>query len=58
MPGLTRDAVVDAATYVDGWLAFRRRTDRIPGIQAAILHDGDVVLSSAHGLADSRPARR
>ena len=28
------------------------RLDRLPGIQAAVLHDGDVVLETAHGLAD------
>ena len=52
MRASSRDAVVDAAAYIDSWLAFRQRFDRIPGVQAAILHDGDVVLSSAHGLAD------
>jgi CubicO group peptidase (beta-lactamase class C family) len=49
---LQRSAVIDACAYFDTWLAYRRRLDRIPGIQAAVLHDGDVVLETAHGLAD------
>ena len=50
--GLQRSAVLDACAYFDTWLAYRQRLDRIPGIQAAVLHDGDVVLETAHGLAD------
>ena len=49
---ITRAAVEDACAYFDGWLAFRARLDRLPGIQAAVLHDGDVVWSGAHGVAD------
>ena len=56
MRAISRDAVVDAADSIDAWLAFRQRFDRIPGVQAAILHDGDVVLSSAYGLADIESA--
>ncbi|MET0458603.1 MAG: serine hydrolase domain-containing protein [Ilumatobacteraceae bacterium] len=56
MRGVSRDAVVDAAAYIDSWLSFRQRFDRIPGVQAAILHEGDVVLSAAHGLADIESA--
>ena len=52
MPGLTTDAVRSAASYLDGWLAFRQRHLRIPGVQAALLHGGEVVLSTAHGHAD------
>ena len=50
--GLERSAVLDACTYFDTWLAYRQRLDRLPGIQAAVLHEGDVVLETAHGLAD------
>lgn len=49
---LDRAAVVDACTYFEQFLAFRQEFERVPGIQAAVLHDGDVVMSSAHGLAD------
>ena len=50
---LQRSAVLDACAYFDTWLAYRRRLDRLPGIQAAVLHEGDVVLETAHGLADA-----
>jgi CubicO group peptidase (beta-lactamase class C family) len=49
---VTRRAVEDACRYADGWLAYRHRLDRIPGVQAAVVHDGDVVLSCAHGISD------
>jgi CubicO group peptidase (beta-lactamase class C family) len=52
MTKLTRALVDDAARYFDTWLAFRQRYDRVPGIQAAVLHGGDVLLSTAHGEAD------
>ena len=37
---------------LDGWIAFRQRLDRVPGIQVAVLHEDRLVLSSAHGHAD------
>ena len=46
-PGLA-----EALAYGDSYLAFRQRFDRIPGVQAAVLAEGDIRLSSAHGLAD------
>jgi len=49
---LTAAAVASAATYVDSWWQFRRRYLRIPGLQAAVLFDGEIALSSASGLAD------
>lgn len=52
-PSIRRDAVVDAARYFDRWLAFRQRYERVPGVQAAVLHGDEVVLSCAHGLADA-----
>ena len=52
MAAIDRAAVVDACRYADGWLAHRRRTERTPGVQAAVLHEGDVLLSCAHGVAD------
>jgi CubicO group peptidase (beta-lactamase class C family) len=45
-------AVADAARYFTSWLGFRQRYDRIPGVQAAVLHDGAIVASCAHGHAD------
>lgn len=52
MTDLVRQHVVDASAYFDRWLAFRLRADRVPGVQAAVLHDGHIVLSAAHGVAD------
>lgn len=46
------DAVADACRYFDRWLAFRQRYERVPGVQAAVLHGDQVVLSTAHGMAD------
>src|SRR6187431_2892082 len=52
MSELERRHVADAAAYFDRWLEFRRAADRIPGVQAAVLYDYDIVLSAAHGIAD------
>lgn len=52
MSGLQRRHVVDASRYFDRWLAFRLDADLVPGVQAAILHDDEVVLATAHGVAD------
>lgn len=38
--------------YYDSWLAFQQRYRRVPGVQAAVLVDGEVVLSTAYGVAD------
>ena len=51
MGGIPRDAVVDACAYLDGWLEFQRRQWRVPGVQAAVLHEDEVVLSTAHGVS-------
>jgi CubicO group peptidase (beta-lactamase class C family) len=39
-------------TYIERWLAFRQTYLRVPGVQAAVLFDHEVVLSEAYGLAD------
>jgi len=49
---LTRDSVTDAARYFDSWLGFRQRALRLPGVQAAVWFEDDLVLSVAHGSAD------
>ena len=51
MAEMSRSHVVDACTYLDSWLAFRQRAERVPGVQAAVLHDDEVVLSTAHGVS-------
>ena len=52
MSSTSADAVADACRYVDQWLAFRQRYERVPGVQAAVLHGDRVVLSTAYGHAD------
>ena len=52
MSELERRHVADAAAYFDRWLEFRLTADRVPGVQAAVLCDNEVVLSAAHGIAD------
>ncbi|AHH98371.1 serine hydrolase domain-containing protein [Kutzneria albida] len=41
-----------AVRYLDSWLALRQRHLRVPGVQAAVLVGDEVVLSTAHGVAD------
>ena len=52
MTGIPRSAVADAGRYFDRWLAFQQHHLRVPGVQAAVLHDDEVVLSTAHGVAN------
>lgn len=49
---LERPPVLAACAYADSWLSFRAVHDRVPGIQAAVLLGDEVLLSSAHGVAD------
>lgn len=51
MAGFERRNVLDACRYFDSWLEFRREAERVPGVQAAVLHDDVVVLSSVHGVS-------
>ncbi|HTY73918.1 MAG TPA: serine hydrolase domain-containing protein [Actinomycetes bacterium] len=51
-PQLRPQAVRDATAYAGSWLAYRQTYLRIPGVQAAVRHDGELVHSSAHGHAD------
>ena len=48
--------MLDAARYVESLIAYRQLRDRIPGVQVAMVHDGDVVLDTAFGLADVESA--
>lgn len=49
---LSRSTVDDAARYFESWVGYRQRFDRVPGVQVAILHDAELVLSAAYGHAD------
>jgi CubicO group peptidase (beta-lactamase class C family) len=51
---ISRTAVEDAAAYADRWVAYRQRSAEVPGIAVAVRHEDDLVLSSAHGVADLR----
>ena len=51
MTGLAA-AFTEVAGYADRWLAFRQQSLRLPGVQAAVWVDGELVLSTAHGHAD------
>lgn len=52
MPELTIAAVEDACRYADRWLQFQQQHLGLPGVQAAVLFEDSLVLSTAHGLAD------
>jgi D-alanyl-D-alanine carboxypeptidase len=49
---LRAEAARAAAPYLDSWLGFRQRLLRVPGVQAALSVDGELVLSTAYGFAD------
>jgi CubicO group peptidase (beta-lactamase class C family) len=51
MAEIARAHILDACRYFDSWVAFRRHAERVPGVQAAVLHGDDVVLSTAHGVS-------
>jgi CubicO group peptidase (beta-lactamase class C family) len=49
---VSAEAARAAAPYLDSWLGFRQRLLRVPGVQAAMAVDGELVLSTAYGFAD------
>ena len=49
---VSRHLMDDVAAWADGWLRHRQRTLQLPGVQFAIAHDGEVIASGAHGVAD------
>jgi CubicO group peptidase (beta-lactamase class C family) len=49
---ITRELVEDVAAWAGEWLGHRQRTLRIPGVQFAIAHQGTIVATGAHGMAD------
>jgi len=51
-PPLTRDVVAAATRYADSWIAVRSAAQRVPGVQVAVRLGGELVLSTAHGVAD------
>ncbi|HEY8717304.1 serine hydrolase domain-containing protein [Pengzhenrongella sp.] len=51
-PTATAAAVADAARYAGQWLEVQQRLTRVPGVQVAVAHGDDLLLSRAYGLAD------
>ncbi len=49
---MTAESVRSALAYLDSWLEFRQSYLRIPGVQVAVLFDGELVFSKAYGWAD------
>jgi len=49
---ISRELVEDLAAWAGEWLSHRQRTLRIPGLQFAIAHEGTIVMTGAHGMAD------
>lgn len=47
-----RAAVRAAAAHLGRWIELHQRYDRVPGVQVAVMHDGEVVLEQAFGTAD------
>lgn len=54
MAELGRSDVVNSCAYFESWLEFQLNSERIPGVQAAVLHDGEVVSSCACGVSSTK----
>ena len=52
MSGLNPDLLRDGAAYADRWVAYRQEWAEVPGIVAAIWHDGTFLLSKGYGFAE------
>src|SRR5262249_31924115 len=55
MTGLDHAALLEAAAYVDSWIAFRREQRDLPGLVVAIRHLDEPVLCKAYGWAQLDP---
>jgi CubicO group peptidase (beta-lactamase class C family) len=55
MTGLDRAALLEAAAYVDRWIAFRREQRDLPGLVVAIRHADELVLCRGYGCAQLDP---
>ena len=49
---MDRALIADAARYLAAWLEYRQRTLAIPGLVAAVGHDGELLLHRAYGVSD------
>ncbi len=50
---LPRSTLLELAEYANCWLAYRQRTLDIPGVQAAVAHEGNILCEIAHGVSDT-----
>ncbi|MBV9602945.1 MAG: beta-lactamase family protein [Chloroflexi bacterium] len=55
MTGLDRAALLEAAGYVDRWIAYRRQQRDVPGLVVAIRHADELVLCQGYGHAHLDP---
>ena len=55
MTGLDPAALLEAAAYVDRWIAFRRELRDLPGLVVAIRHRNELVLCQGYGSAQLDP---
>lgn len=46
------DAARDAAAHLGRWIELHHRHDRVPGVQVAVRHGDELLLSAAYGVAD------
>jgi CubicO group peptidase (beta-lactamase class C family) len=51
MNDIERAALRDGVAYADRWLEYRREFRDIPGLIAAVRHEGELLLSKAYGRA-------
>lgn len=54
---MNNSSLADGCRYADRWLSYRLDHLGIPGVQAAVLVDDEIVLSTAHGHADVESER-
>jgi len=55
MTGLDRATLLEAAAYIDSWIAFRREQHDLPGLVVAIRHADELVLCEGYGSAHLDP---
>lgn len=49
---MDKKTLTAASRYIASWLALRHKNSRVPGMQVAVMKDGELLLSQAYGLAN------